>query len=298
MKIEDSDHLIFSDESGWEKDSRFGCLAKISGTYEHTKELNGHLQEILSSHKRNEMKFKSVKGHDAKKVAIEFYKKGFEFLNQSKIKIHILAWDKHDNRHDIKGRSDIENLKRMYFHNLKVMKNHWKVDTNWNFYPDEFTAIDWKNDVVKYLIDMTLIQKDNLQFDFFNEFKDIRIKYNNVKELQSDKYPIIQLADLFAGVVRASRLESERFMIWFNSKENENQLSFFELPEELIISKNLLPKYELMYAFKKLADANKMGISLKEEKYFKTFNCKKNIFIWHYSPQGEYDKAPVFPKKT
>lgn len=292
MIVDIPNHSIFSDESGWEKDSRFGCVAKISGTDKHTKELNNFLHEILNTHKRREIKFKSVKGYDAKIVAFEFYKKAFEFLNESKIKIHVLVWDKHDTRHDVKGRSDIENLKRMYFHNLKVMKNHWGIDTNWSFYPDEFTAINWENDVVRYLVDMTLVQKDNSQFDFFDEFKSIQIKYNHVKELESDKFPIIQLADLFAGIVRESRLQSEKFMIWYNSKINKNQFSLFESEEKVCISKNLKYKFELMYEFKKLAEDNKMGISLKSEKYFKTFNNNKNIFIWHYKPQGEYDKAP------
>ena len=69
--------------------------------------------------------------------------------------------------------------------------------------------------------------------------------------------------------------------------------SLFDKPEEIIISKNLKPKFELMYEFKKLADSYKLGMSLKTNKYFKTHNCKKNIFIWHYSPQSEYDKAPT-----
>lgn len=286
-------HLIFSDESGWEKDNRYGSLAKISGTYENTKELNNQLKEILRFHKRTEIKFKGVKGTDSKNIAYDFYKTSFDFLVQSKIKIHVLVWDKHDERHNIKGRSDIENLKRMYYHNLKVLKSHWQIDTNWSFYPDEFTAIDWKNDVVKYLTNMTLVSKNHQQYDFFNEIKEIRIKYNNVQELKSDMYPIVQLADLFAGIIRTSRLQSNDFMSWFLTKENENQFSLFDKPKEIIISKNLQPKFELMYEFKKLADRYKLGMSLNSDKYFKTYNCKKNIFIWHYSPQGEYDKAPT-----
>lgn len=291
--VMENKHLIFSDESGWEKDNRYGSLAKISGTYENTKELNNQLKDILKFHKRTEIKFKGIKGHDSKIIAYDFYKTSFDFLIKSKIKIHVLVWDKHDERHNVKGRSDIENLKRMYYHNLKVLKNHWRVDTNWSFYPDEFTAIDWKNDVVKYLTNMTLVSKDHHQYDFFNEIKEIRIKYNNVKELKSDMYPIVQLADLFAGIIRTSRLQSNDFMSWFLTKENENQFSLFDKPKQIIISKNLQPKFELMYDFKKLADRYKLGMSLNTDKYFKTYNCKKNIFIWHYSPQGEYDKAPT-----
>lgn len=286
-------HLIFSDESGWDRDNRYGSLAKISGTHASTKELNECLKKVLLNHGRNEIKFKAVKGYDSKALAFEFYKIAFDFMIQSKIKIHVLVWDKQDARHKIVGRSDVENLKRMYYHNLRVLKSHWNIDTEWSFYPDEFTDIDWKNDVVKYLIDQTLIKHDPLQKSFFDEFKEVRIKYNNVLELQSDKYPIIQLADLFAGIIRTSRLESEKFYSWFNSKKNENQISLFDSDNKIAISNNLLPKFELMYDFKLYADSKSMGLNLSTDKYFKTFNCKKNLHVWHYKPQGEYDKAPL-----
>lgn len=289
-------HLIFSDESGWDKDNRFGSLAKISGTYNSTKELNECLKKVLNDFNRNEIKFKAVKGHDSKKLAFEFFKIGFSFMQQSKIKIHVLVWDKQDSRHKIIGRSDVENLKRMYYHNLKVLKTHWALDTEWSFYPDEFSDIDWKNDVVKYLIDKSLIKKDPFQLSFFDEFHQVRIKYNNVKELQSDKYPIIQLADLFAGIIRTSRLESDKFYNWYILKKNENQSSLFGNQLSSEISNNLLPKFELMYDFKCLADSKSMGLNLSSEKYFKTFNCKRNLHVWHYKPQGDYDKAPLRKK--
>lgn len=288
----DKAHYIFSDESGWNKDTRYGSLAKISGSKENTYELNNELKNILTSFNKNEIKFHGIKGNDQKNIATAFYEKAFQYLKENKIKIHVLVWDKHDDRHNVKGRNDVENLKRMYFHNLKVVKTHWNIDTTWSFYPDEFNQIDWKEDVIKYFNNSNLLNGDLNQLKLYNSISDIRIKYNNVKELQSNYFPIIQLADLFAGVIRTSRNESSNFYAWFNQQNNDAQFELFT-QVQISVTQNMLPKYHAMKNFKNLADKYKMGVSLSKERYFKTFSKKSNIFIWYYEPQSELDKAPI-----
>lgn len=288
----DKGHYIFSDESGWNKDTRFGSLAKISGTYENTKDLNNELNNILLLSNKKEIKFHGIKGNEHKNIATEFYKVAFEYLKSNKIKVHILVWDKHDHRHNVKGRDDVENLKRMYFHNLKVLKKHWNIETVWSFFPDEFNQIDWEEDVIKYFKNLGLLNNNQNQLELFTYLSDIKIKYNNVKELQSVYYPIIQLADLFAGAVRTSRNESANFFPWFLQTKNESQFSLFD-KETIVVTSNMLPKYNTMKVFKELADKYSMGISLTKDNYFKTYNKKSNIFIWHYEPQSTLDKAPI-----
>ena len=291
--MNDTRHLIFSDESGWDSDNRFGSLAKVSGSFDNTKQLNDVLKKILSTYNKSELKFKDIKSNNSQRIANEFIDNAFQYLKSSRIKIHVLVWDKQDDRHNIQNWCDIENLKRMYYHNLKVLKEHWKIDTNWEFYPDEFTAIDWENDVTKYLNNRELISKENLQYNLFNEFKNVRIKYKKVAELESKRFPIIQLADLFAGLIRTSRAESETFYKWFSDKKLNGQPILFPTELDYIVSKSLQQKFEVMYEFKTKADTFKLGISLNEKKYFKTFNHRNNIFIWHYEPQSDFDKAPT-----
>jgi hypothetical protein len=290
-------HLIFSDESGWESSNRFGSLAKISGNHENTKELNSVLKEILEKNNKKEIKFKDVDGHDTKQIAIDFLNKSFEFLHASKIKVHVLVWDKHDSRHNVPNRCDIENMKRMYYHNMKVLLKHWNVETKWEFYPDEFTPINWKNDVIKY-IENTNLLKNESQLELFQVFKGMSFPtFQNTKELLSGSYPIIQLADIYAGLIRTSRKESDNFNLYYLSKKDENQLSLFDDRQTLNISKSLRTKFDVMVHFKEKADSLRMGVSFSENKYFKTFNCKGNINIWHYEPQGPFDKAPTRIKK-
>lgn len=298
MSDNQSKHYIFSDESGWDSDNRYGSLAKISGTYLHTLELNNTLLEILNQHSKKEIKFKDIHNHKTKQIAIEFLNTSFKFLNTSKIKIHVIVWDKHDSRHKVQNRCDVENLKRMYYHNMKSLLKSWNTETNWHFYPDEFTAIDWHNDVVKY-IEKTRLNPDNdIQQKLFEVFENVKFpRIKGVKELDSKEFPIIQLADLYAGLVRTSRMESESFSKWCCLQKEKLQPSLFEENFDIEISNSLRPKFEVMHEFREKSKTYKLGVNFSKSNYFTTFHSKRNLSIWHYEPQSEYDKAPIKIKK-
>lgn len=298
VKFNTNNHLIFSDESGWDSNNRYGCLAMVSGSYHDTRELNNRLKLILEKHQKREIKFHGVKNNQSKVVACEFLDCSIEYLRSSKIKIHVLVWDKQDERHNILGRCDLTNLKMMYYNNLKVLLRHWlHIDTTWSFYPDEFTAIDWENDIIKYLRN-TRIGKTSLYPELFETFSKVEFpSYSHTQELDSNHLPMLQLADLYAGIVRTSRSESNTFMQWFKQKNLHGQLSAFAFDEPVNVSKSAVPRFEVMYHFKCNATRHRMGVSLNDSGYFKTFHKKNNLFIWHYEPQGSYDKAPVKNKK-
>jgi len=71
----------------------------------------------------------------------------------------------------------------------------------------------------------------------------------------------------------------------------------FDFDSDVSISNTVKPKFEVMSDFRQMAKTFRMGINFSESKYFKTFNDKSNICIWHYEPQNDYDKAPTRLKK-
>lgn len=298
MSDNQSKHYIFSDESGWDSDNQYGSLAKISGTYSDTLELHKVLNEILNQYSKNEIKFKDINNHKTKQIANEFIKTSFNFLITSKIKIHVIVWDKHDSRHQVQNRCDVENLKRMYYHNMKSLLKSWNTKTNWHFYPDEFTAIDWHNDIVKYIENTRLYPENDIQLKLFEVFENVKFPtISGVKELDSKQFPIIQLADLYAGLVRTSRMESENFSKWCFKENKKHQPSLFEETVDVHVSNSLRPKFEVMHEFREKSKVYKLGVNFSESRYFKTFNNKRNLVIWHYEPQSEFDKAPIKIKK-
>lgn len=285
------DGIIFSDESGHDNDNRYGAICTVSGYKKNLIELHKTLGKIITSFDTNEIKFKEVKGAVKLDIAKQFVVEGLNHIKSKNIKAHILVWDKHDKRHTIQNRCDNENLKRMYYHILKQVKIDWKYINNWSFYPDELTSINWKDDVVKYIENTKL----NNESDLFKSVSNFRFpNYQKALEKDSELMFNIQLADLFAGIVRNSREKKIEYREFLKSKQN--QIPLFE--EQLYsISSNLKPKLELMHYFKNECSKRKLGVSFSKKSYFETFNKKENIFIWHYSPQSELDKAPTKLKK-
>jgi len=49
----------------------------------------------------------------------------------------------------------------------------------------------------------------------------------------------------------------------------------------------------IMNDFNALCKSNKLGVSLKSSKGFKTFDPKNPINFWFYVPQSDEDQAPT-----
>lgn len=279
--------VIFSDESGQDNDNRFAAICAVSGIRENLLDIHNELKQVLDKHQISELKFKNIKGGAKLKAGKEFLKIGLNYIADKKIRIHILIWDKQDERHAISNRHDGENLKRMYYKIIKEVNKDWQYIEKWDFYPDEFTAIDWNNDIVKYLGNTKYYNETEL----FTEVSNYSFPtYQKTLEKDSKIMLNIQLADLFAGIIRNSRCNSSEFQQLMNNKKA--QYSLFSA-EKVKISKNLLPKLELMHYFKKMASGYSLGVGFSKSKYFDTYNKKNNIFIWHYTPKSKYDKAPT-----
>ncbi len=290
--MEKENFQIFSDESGYCGKERFGAIAVVSGLKSNTKILNADLQSILNSNTKKEVRFADISGnHELVDAAKKFITLGLDHCRHGKIKIYVLVWDKHDSRHGIQGRDDIENLKYMYYKILKETKSDWIGVENWEFFPDELTSVDWENEVVPYIERTNLDKKRNHDeetlFGVLNNFRFPTVR--KCRELESCEYPIIQLADLFVGVIRLSYEKSEKFCSWYYDKINGSSL----FNEPVPLSKSEIAKFQVMHHFKKLCDHYLMGLNLSDEEHFKVFKKDCGLWIWFYKPQGDYDKSPT-----
>ena len=134
------------DESRQNK-SRFRSVALISHTEDIKDKLIQGLRDILNNHNKKEIRLSDLKDDVARDTIEDIFNFIFEILQRNKIinklRIDILIWDIQDSRHLIKGRDDVNNLQRMYFHLFKnVLINRWKKG-QWIIYPDENSAIGW-----------------------------------------------------------------------------------------------------------------------------------------------------------
>lgn len=283
-------HYLFSDESGYVGESRHGSIAVIAGSKTTTKKMNDIIKESLGG--KSEIKFSGISSRKDQEIAKHIINKSLEQVRDNKLKINVIIWDKHDSRHSVANRCDIRNLIIMYYRVLRHSLKNWSEGIDWAFYPDQQTSVDW-SDLINILSKKPISDTDissQILFDFFNKsiYPNIRI----TRELDSKEFPIVQLADLFAGIARTSCEHSISYRKWRMLEEQKDFPLLFP-EQESNIPKSKLIKFEILHYFHEQAKFHNLGINYSKNKYFKTYDPKSDLNFWHYTPQGSYDKAPT-----
>lgn len=286
---------IYSDESNIE-DKRYTSICAISGNCKNLNELKQKLFDILNNNKINELKFSEIKLHVPKiNTAEQFINIAVKFVVCKKIRIDILTYDLQDSRHNILGRDDIENLERMYYKLIRNCCERWRR-TEWEFYPDENSAYNWK-EIQEYLNSTTIPRKKPELISLFEE-EEYKLKFYKVEQKKSDDEPLIQLADLFAGFHWFSIIYGKQLMKFIQEENNNNELFLFndQSDETENLNSTKINRFLLIKKFNELCKQHKLGVSLKNKKCLWTPEPKNPINFWKYEPQGEYDKAPTKKK--
>jgi len=289
--------VAYSDESGTFH-RRYQAIAVVTGRKNLLLQLEDGLRGILNKHGVDEVKFNEIGTHSPKvEAAREFFQCVVKkFASSAKLRIDILSWDIQDSRHAIQGRDDIANLERMYYKALIHAARQWN-QTEWNFYPDKNSQVHW-NEIAEFLNRTRLGHpKPNFLTLFEAEAVNYLLQFRSVKPTDSQQEPLIQLADLFAGMARFTREEGEQCIQWLDSWGNKDQLS---LPDFLCgegevdeTTRTKQNRFQLIGELNALCKRHKLGVSLRDRKCLWTPNPTNPINFWNYEPQHEYDKAPI-----
>ncbi|QJR21983.1 hypothetical protein BREVNS_1233 [Brevinematales bacterium NS] len=293
------DLLIYSDESGLNE--RYRSLCAVSGKENDLDALRQCLFKILQSKNITELKFNEISGHVPKiECCKDFLCVAIDFASRNKIRIDVLIWDIEDSRHKLRGRDDKENLERMYFHLLKHVVESWGI-FDFKFFPDEHSEFDYRK-IANYLNLTKYPRQKPGDIPLLFRGERINFKVKEVKPQNSQREPLIQIADIFAGFGRFSIQKSAEYTKWrSNSRKNENQDWLFssdDMLEDPKENKTLNQRFELIDFLSKKCKEKNISVSIKSNDYLKTYDSALQINFWHYEPQGEYDKAPTRKKGT
>jgi len=290
--------LIYSDESRRKKGNggqgKFEALCAISFPEESLDHLSNELKKHLNEHNIGELKFVDVRTHKPKvECCKKFIDTAIEFASKGLIRVDVVIWDLSDSRHNIQGRNDKANLERMYFHLLRNVSERWNI-FDCEFYPDENSEYDYE-EIRDYL---NSTKTPRIEPGLLTLFKQERKNFNflNVKSQNSKNNCIIQLCDVFVGIGRFSRENSNEYKIWNNQRKSNNQPTFFnnnDITEENGISKSNYSRFKLIEYLAEKCKKKGIIISLNTNNYLKSYDNKFPINFWHYEPQGNYDKAPT-----
>lgn len=159
--------------------------------------------------------------------------------------------------------------------------------------------MDW--DSVKDFLDRADTEVEIYQ-DLFTSGK-FKVRLRNefliqsISPASSASKPLLQLADLFAGLSVFSRTHYDTFETW--RKRQEGQISFFasdgdkELTRNQEMSRSMRERCHVLQHFDRLCKSKELGVSLRTRKGLWTPDPENPINFWPYEPQHPMDKAPT-----
>lgn len=286
-------HVGFSDESHWNT-GRFRSLGLVTTSVGCLNTLELELRSLLNESGVSEFKWKHLDGAKERFAAEKLCKFAVVRACSAQLRVDVLSWDIEDSRHKVEKRDDTANLQRMYYHLFRnVLQRRWPDNAVWRLHPDEHTAMEWDT-VQDYLenvsasaeIEHSLFTGGRFRFRLRQEFA-----IEEIQPLSSTDHPLIQLADLFAGLAVFSRQNYEEYEQWETNKAP--QMCFFDddksMPNPSRSSQERLP---LLSKFDKLCKERRLGVSLRTKRGLWTPQPEDPLNFWVYEPQRQEDKAP------
>jgi len=285
----------YGDESGFHT-QRYQSVAVVSGAGDDVRPLRDELAQHLSSNQLTELKFAAIKG-DSRRTACAraFLQTAVDFASMGRLRVDVLTWDIKDSRHRIQGRDDIACLERMYYHVLEKAARRWG-QLEWEFHPDHRSGVDF-DEIGRYLSLTSAHRQSRRRPRLLSLFHETRktFEFSLVRPVMSHQEPLVQLADVFAGLACFSIREGTECLRWLAQRSEENA----PLPLDGLdsatatVSRSSLPRYELIAQLRQLGRRHRLGISFAEKRRLWTPRPTRPISFWHYEPQSELDRAPL-----
>lgn len=282
-------HYGFSDESHWNR-GQYRTLSIVTLPATVATTASEAIRTIASASEVDEFSWKDVRTHSRQKLAQELCEFAIDKVREHAMRINTLIWDTYDSRHDVRGRDDTENLARMYYHLMKnVVVKRWPTDAQWKMHVDERADIDWQ--VLRDCVYRGVRKaKRTRQLDLSRGIE-IERQGVDIAEVKSSVEPLVQLADLFAGLGAFSWNRAESYWQWQLGQTGQAQLfAEFEKPA---LSTSEAYKAVTLSHLRTLCSQREIPISHEPSKGLKTKNPATPLNFWFYTPQRERDKAPT-----
>lgn len=277
---------LFSDDSGAGVD-RYRSLAVVAVSRSDLAAVRAAIAPCFGT--TSSVEWKDLTGDSRKqRCARSLVATGVRLAAEGSISITILSWDLYDTRHAIPGRDDIGNTERMYYHAIAdTARKRWAKTLS--LHPDQTSALNFRK--LQAFLNRTHMVKAKPEIISFLEESPERFSVDAVHEQDSRREPLVQLADLFAGMARTSLEQSVELKRW-RTTEGQPTLLFSDVTDETI-TRGRRAKFEIIDATNTECKRCRIGVSLNRRGYFWTPNPKKPIHFWLWEPQGHYDKAPT-----
>lgn len=239
---------------------RYRGLAMVSALAAVAGELAAAVRGILASSGVNECKWEKVRSAKTRFLAEKLLIWAVDEAMAGRLRVDALTWEAGDSRHASAGMPYLKKLHHMYRYLVaEALTYRWPDATTWVLYPDEQNALRW---------DMIATGLPRL----------VRIVPS-----ASHREPLIQVADLFAGLAVFSRAGYDTYEHWLCLPPDERRPSpgkpLANLPDGLSASDR--QRCLLLDDFFTRCKPRLPGISLRTNRGLRTYDPKRAItFRW------------------
>ena len=283
------DYVACLDES-YVTDARYRSIACCSLAKQHIRYCSERLEAIVAEHGLKEFKWSELKDRRSRNCANALLDFVFDELLHYGLRVDVLIWDTQDRRHQVKGRNDHANFERMFFHLLAASLRRRGDGTTWWIRADHCGGVDWET-IHDCLVaggshvfgPLPILEDDLLQLDGFG--------IESFFTVRSHEAPVVQLADLFAGIVVFSGDKYPEYDQWLS--QSAGQAELFGGDTDPGFSNRQRYRFEVLRELDQHCKKRRLGVSLETWQRLRTLDGKNPINFWLYEPQHGADKAPI-----
>ena len=280
-------NVAFADECSFNL-SGFRSIAVVSARLDFVGSLRVDVDRLVPG---SEFRFRDLREGRMRDAAIALIDHVLPLLG-SNLRVDVLVWSTEDSRRKgVVGRDDVADLERMYFHLLEgVTTTKWKDSGRWVVHPDEQSEVDWET--MSQILARSrrptegggLIEKREL------EGLARLSKLHQLKPLRSVDEPLIQVADLFAGLSVFSWREREKYEAW--EAHLSGQGTLMDHPAEPELSTGDINRCRVLGHLLDRCRREKRGIGISSGG-LRTRDWSRPLNFWPWEPQSDLDKAPI-----
>jgi hypothetical protein len=281
-------HIALADESRYTA-GQYRAVGVVSLRLPDKSVFDQELGLLLETSNVRELSWKAVTSARDRMAAMKALHWALRQAADRKLRADVMIWDTHDRRHNVRKRDDIENLARMYHHLLNgVLAQRWPEDAVWTARPDENTALTWER-----VADFLQLKERRPNTDAPRLWEPGRRRFYllQLQPARSHEEPLIQLADVFAGMGAYSRLRYPAYKAWVT--HDPGQQSLWETLPQSRWSAADRERFQVLRAFNDACKARRFRVSLETHAGLRTMDPRSPVNFWWYEPQHPFDRAPT-----
>lgn len=283
----------YADESNWNL-RQYRTIALVTAERPTAEVVTDKVARAIEEARLSEFAWNKLRSHDALLAANAMTDIAVDAACSGGFRVDVIIWDTLDSRHAVEGRDDLANFERMYYHLIKTTIEKKWPKASWMIRPDERTDMDW-HDLEQCLMYPSRKYKNSQSLVLDKQFQGISMPLR-ICDIASS-HPLVQVADIFAGLASFSWNEHSKYASWKSQHSEQFYMLSNQFPQELQQNTaGIKCKSQALQHFEKIYLPRLRGRDRKEfekrRRGLVTLDPNMPINFWFYIPQRNYDKAP------